>query len=508
MSTWLTLYYTIFVFVLLTAASAFLYSGLERRMDQESREYLVQKVQILGQILQDQQLSGPDIKQEVWEEAEISGRLQSSFFLRVLDAKEQLVAETPGMASDLPISAFPTADSTEPQLRRLHSASRQDFLLASAAMPPSSGASSRMYIEAALNVSSEQSLLSTYRRYIAVVLVCGLLIASAVGAIITRHGLRPIADITRATEHIGVQHLRDRIRARPWPKELVSLASAFDRMLDRLQEAFEQLSQFSADVAHEFRTPINNLTGEAQVALSRERTTAEYTRVLQSALEEYTRLAGMIDSMLFLAKAEQAPAALAAVSLDASGELQAVCDFYHALAEEQGVELACQGETGITADPMLLRRALSNLLSNALKYTPRGGRVTLRAAEGPGNTRTLSVIDSGVGIASEHLAKLGDRFYRADPSRGAGPGGAGLGLAIVRSIMTLHGGRLLIESTVGQGTTASLVFSTHCRISNPPDALFLCYKHDQSVILRSSSGQRWVGRFASQGKHLGDGPMS
>lgn len=458
MSTWLTLYYTIFVFVLLTAASAFLYSGLERRMEQESREYLIQKVQILGQILQDQQLSGPDIKQEVWEEAEISGRLQSSFFLRVLDANEQLVAETPGMASDLPISAFPMADSTEPQLRRLQSASRQYFLLASAVMPPSSGASSRLYIEAAVNVSSEQSLLSTYRRYIAVVLVCGLLIASAVGAIITRHGLRPIADITRATEHIGVQHLRERIRARPWPKELVSLASAFDRMLDRLQEAFEQLSQFSADVAHEFRTPINNLTGEAQVALSRERATAEYTRVLQSALEEYTRLAGMIDSMLFLAKAEQAPAVLASVSLDASGELQAVCDFYHALAEEQGVELACQGETGITADPMLLRRALSNLLSNALKYTPRGGRVTLRAAEGPGNTRTLSVIDSGVGIASEHLAKLGDRFYRADPSRGAGPGGAGLGLAIVRSIMTLHGGRLLIESTVGQGTTASLVF--------------------------------------------------
>jgi two-component system heavy metal sensor histidine kinase CusS len=465
MSTWLTLYYTIFVFVLLTAASAFLYSGLERRMDQESREYLLQKVQILGQILQDQQLSGPDIKQEVWEEAEISARLKSSFFLRVLDAKEQLVAETPGMASTLPISAFPTADSTEPQLRRQHS-SRQDFLLAAAAMPPASTTSPRLYIQAAVNVSSGESLLSTYRRDIAVVLVCGLLIASAVGGIITRHGLRPIADITRATEHIGVKHLQQRIRARPWPKELLSLASAFDRMLDRLEKAFEQLSQFSADVAHEFRTPINILTGEAQVALSRERTPAEYTRVLQSALEEYTRLASMIDSMLFLAQAEQAPAVLASVSLEASGELQAVCEFYYALAEEQGVKLTCQGQTGVTADPMLLRRALSNLLSNALKYTPRGGRVTLRATEGPGTTRTLSVIDSGVGIAPEHLAKLGDRFYRADPSRGASPGGAGLGLAIVKSIMTLHGGSLLIDSTAGQGTTASLVFSS-TSMTNP-----------------------------------------
>jgi two-component system heavy metal sensor histidine kinase CusS len=459
MSTWLTLYYTIFVFVLLTAASAFLYSGLERRMDQESREYLLQKVQILGKILQDQQLSGPDIKQEVWEEAEISGRLQSSFFLRVLDAKEQLVAETPGMASHLPISAFPRSDRTEPQLRRWQSATRQYFLLVSAAMPPASSVSSRLHIQAALNVSSDQNLLGTYRRDIAVVLVCGLLIASTVGAAITRRGLRPIADITRATEHISVQHLQYRVRARARPKELVSLATAFDRMLDRLQEAFERLSQFSADLAHEFRTPINNLMGEAQVALSRERMTAEYKRVLQSALEEHTRLAYMIDSMLFLAQAEQAPAAPAPVSLEARAELQAMCDFYHDLAEEQGVELACEGQARIPADPLLLRRALSNLLSNALKYTPRGGRVTLRAAEGPDTTRILSVIDSGAGIAPEHLGKLGDRFYRVDPSRTANPGGAGLGLAIVKSIMTLHGGSLLIDSTVGQGTTASLVFS-------------------------------------------------
>jgi two-component system, OmpR family, heavy metal sensor histidine kinase CusS len=459
MSKWLTLYYTVFGFVLLTAASAFLYSGLERRMDQDSREYLLQKVQILGQILQDQQLSGPDIKQEVWEEAELSASSRSSFFLRVLDAKQRLVAETPGMASNLPISAFPTAHSTEPQLRGWTSASRQDFLLASVAMPPASSASSRLYIQAALNVSSGHSLLSTYRRDIAVVLVCGLLIASAVGAIITRHGLRPIADITRATEHIGVQKLQDRIRTRPWPKELVSLATAFDRMLDRLQQSFERLSQFSADVAHEFRTPINNLMGEAQVALTRERTSAEYTRVLQSALEEYARLARMIDSMLFLAQAERAPAASASVSLEARAELQAVCDFYHALAEEQGVELACEGHARIPTDPLLLRRALSNLLSNALKYTPRGGRVTLRATEGPGTARTLSVIDSGIGIAPEHLAKLGDRFYRVDPCRTASPGGAGLGLAIVRSIMTMHGGSLLIDSTVGQGTTASLVFA-------------------------------------------------
>ncbi len=458
MATSLTLYYSLSIFILLAAASAFLYSGLDRSMDEANREYLLQKMQILTQILQTQPLNRPGVEQEVREEAEISGHSQSPFYLRVLDAKKQSVVETPGMAATLPASPFPAADSTEPQLRRWHTASGRDFLLASAAVPSASSASPQVHVQAALDTSSKRDLLGTYRRGIAVVLVCGLLIGSALGALITRHGLRPIADITRATERICVQHLQERIRARPWPKELVSLAGAFDRMLDRLQEAFERLSQFSADVAHEFRTPINNLMGEAQVGLSRERTNTEYVRVLQSALEEYTRLARMIDSMLFLAQAEQKSAAPASVSLEARAELQALCDFYHALAEEQGVALACEGGITLTADPLLLRRALSNLLSNALKYTPRGGRVTLRAAEGPGATRTLSVIDSGIGIASEHLAKLADRFYRVDPSRTANPGGAGLGLAIVRSIMALHGGSLLIESTVGSGTTASLIF--------------------------------------------------
>lgn len=459
MTTWLTLHYTITVFVLLTAASAFLYWGLERSLDQENRDYLRQKIQVLSQILRTQPLNRAGVEQEVEDEAEISGRSRYPFFLRVLDPKNQLVVETPGMASTVPVAVFPMAGTVDPRQRPWRSASKIDFLLGAAVVLAGTPASSRWHVQAALNVSSEQGLLGRYRRDIAIVLVSGLLIASAVGAVVTRRGLQPITDIIHATERVGVQQLQDRITTGHWPKELVSLAAAFDRMLDRLQEAFARLSQFSADLAHELRTPINNLMGEAQVALSRNRTTAEYARVLQSALEEHGRLARMIDSMLFLAQADEIRSAPVSIPLDGRTELQAVLDFYQALAEEQGVELRCEGQTPIAADPLLLRRALSNLLSNALKYTPRGGRVTLLAAEESGTAPTLSVIDSGIGIASEHLPKLGDRFYRVDPSRTNSPTGAGLGLAIVKSIMRLHGGKLLIESSVGTGTRATLVFS-------------------------------------------------
>jgi two-component system heavy metal sensor histidine kinase CusS len=167
----------------------------------------------------------------------------------------------------------------------------------------------------------------------------------------------------------------------------------------------------------------------------------------------------MIDSMLFLAQADQARLALKRVPLQARTEFQAVVDFYQALADEQRVHLVCEGNATILADPLLLRRALSNLLSNALKYTEPGGRITLSAAEAADGVATLSVTDTGIGIAAEHLPKLGDRFYRVDPSRANSPEGAGLGLAIVKSIIALHGGRLLIDSAPGRGTEASLVFA-------------------------------------------------
>jgi two-component system heavy metal sensor histidine kinase CusS len=275
---------------------------------------------------------------------------------------------------------------------------------------------------------------------------------------VTRRGLRPLAEITRATERVGVQQLQERIRTRHWPRELATLAGAFDRMLDRLQESFERLSRFSADLAHELRTPINNLVGEAQVTLSRERTAAEYARVLQSGLEEHGRLARMIDSMLFLARADQAQSGLELQTLEAAAHLRTVAEFYQPLAEELSVSLSCDGDCRLRADPALVRRALSNLLSNALRHTPAGGSVTLSAGMARDHVPVLQVTDTGTGIGAEHLPRLGDRFYRVDPSRSDGSGSAGLGLAIVRSIMSLHGGEFRIETAPGRGTTVSLRF--------------------------------------------------
>jgi two-component system heavy metal sensor histidine kinase CusS len=458
MTTRLTLAYTISVFVLLSAISALLYWGLERSLLQADQDFLRHKCQVLTVILQQRPLNLAAVDQEVQEEAEISSDSRSPFFLRVIDGAGRIITQTPGMATLLPAAAFPPAGALATPGRRWHDARGGSFLLASTLMASAPGESQGWRVQAALDVASEEAIFIGYRRELAAALVAGSLAAAACGIWLTRRGLRPIAEITRATERIGVQQLQERIRTRPWPRELAALAGAFDRMLDRLQDSFERLSRFSADLAHELRTPINNLVGEAQVTLARERSAAEYARVLQSGLEEHARLSRMIDSMLFLARADQATSALQVQPLEAAAHLRTVAEFYQPLAEELAVTLSCAGDCELMADPALVRRALSNLLSNALRYTSAGGAVTLSAGQVRDGASVLRVTDTGAGIAPEHLPRLGDRFYRVDPSRSDGSGGAGLGLAIVRSIMALHRGELLIESEPGRGTAVSLVF--------------------------------------------------
>lgn len=455
MTRWLTLYYMLSVFVLLAAASAFLYWELARGVEHDNRDLLIHKIDVLTLLAREQPFDRAGIEQEVFEEAEISAQSRSPFYLRMLDSQGRLVTETPGMATLLPATVFPSVEPA--QTREAHWRSGpSNYLLASSRTAVAPGAQS-WCIQAAVDISTSESLLFGYRRNIGIVLLGGVLIAAPIGAWLVRRGLKPIDAITRDTERITAQQLHLRINAGHWPGELIGLAKSFDDMLDRLEEAFERLKRFSADLAHELRTPINNLMGEAQVTLSRARSETEYVHVLESALEEHARLARMIDSMLFLAQAEQARTALEPAPLDARAELQAVADFYQALADEQGVELVCAGEGTVLADPLLLRRAVSNLLSNALKHTPRHGRVVLSVAVEDAQS-VVRIADTGAGIAAEHLPRLGDRFYRADPARANSAAGAGLGLAIVKSIMALHGGKLSIDSEMGQGTTASLLF--------------------------------------------------
>jgi two-component system heavy metal sensor histidine kinase CusS len=229
-------------------------------------------------------------------------------------------------------------------------------------------------------------------------------------------------------------------------------------MLDRLEESFDRISRFSADIAHDLRTPVNNIRGEAEVALARARTLDEYRDVLGSCLEETVRLSDLIGDLLFLARAESPLTHLHRAPVNLGELLGSVREYYEASAAEGGVSLTTTvGPEPIIAelDRTLMQRAVGNLVANAVAHTPPGGSVILGVEAGDDTVR-IAVADTGVGIPAEALPRIFDRFYRVDASRSHASGGTGLGLAIVQSIMVLHGGKADIASQLGQGTRVSL----------------------------------------------------
>jgi two-component system heavy metal sensor histidine kinase CusS len=260
--------------------------------------------------------------------------------------------------------------------------------------------------------------------------------------------------MTASLQRIGPERLHERLSASSWPAELQPVATAFDAVLERLEDSFTRLSQFSADLAHELRTPIANLRGESEVALTRPRTPDEYREVIESSVAECERLSGIIDNLLFLARAEAAEGHIERTRFDGRAAIDKIAAYYRTIAEDRHVEIKCSGEGVIDADALLFSRAVSNLVDNALRFTPDGGAIAIAVAVNAGGAQ-VSVRDSGSGIAPEHLPRVFDRFYRADTSRSSM--GTGLGLALVKSIADLHGGSATADSELGRGTTVTLV---------------------------------------------------
>lgn len=301
-----------------------------------------------------------------------------------------------------------------------------------------------------LDITHHAHFLADIRRRLWIGIALTALAAGLLGWLMARKGLAPLRRVTAAAGRLSAHRLDERLSEQDAPAEMRDLVSAFNGMLDRLEADFRRLGEFSADIAHELRTPISNLLTETQVVLSRPRTAEAYREVLHSNLEELERLARMIGDMLLLAKVDHGLLPRPAETVELESEAKALVDFYDALAEEYGVRLAVSGAATVTGDRLMLRRALSNLLSNALRHATRGGTIDIRIERDETNVR-LTVRNPGEAIPSEQLPRLFERFHRSDAARDRQGEGAGLGLAITRSIVEAHGGWVEVES--GHGAT-------------------------------------------------------
>ncbi|NBA93778.1 heavy metal sensor histidine kinase [Pseudomonas sp. R5(2019)] len=321
-----------------------------------------------------------------------------------------------------------------------------DFRSLSVALSPSAD-SPRLTL--LLDITHHQHFLQRMQRLIWLTVGLSALATALLGAWAARSGLRPLRRMSEVAAEVSARSLTLRLPRSQMPAELAELAQTFNAMLERLDDAFQRLSAFSADIAHELRTPLSNLLTHTQVTLTRPRSLEEYRETLHGNLEELQWMAQLVNDMLYLAKADHGLLMPNREPLSMADETDALLEFFAPLAEDAGVRMAREGDASLSGDRGMLRRALSNLLDNALRFTPANGeiRVAIRQAE---HQLTMLIENSGEGIDAAVLPRLFDRFYRADPARREGTSEhAGLGLAITQSIIRAHGGSIRCESAPG-----------------------------------------------------------
>ena len=455
----LALWYGLSAFALVLVTTGSLYWALTVKLDREDALTLENHIQDLRPHLaaatQDAPMAAPPI-------SGLSLQTSQQIFVRLVDGRGATVFETPGMADLAPPTLFPVlipADARPSLHREMETEKGRHLRMVTARATLDPAAHDPRQFQLAVDRADEERFLREYRDLMFLILVLSVVACAFGGMVIARRGMRPIDRITRAARDTRSGTLNQRLPLTGLPSELAQLGSTFNDMLDRLEDTFGRMSQFSADVAHELRTPITNMRGEIEVALGKTRTPAEYQDVLGSCLEEYERLTRIIQSLLFLAKAETAIQLDHRDRVDLRQTIAAVIDFYETAGAEASVALQFASGPVLWAgvDRTLVQQAVGNLISNAIAHTPPGGVVTV-ALTNAADIVQITVSDTGSGIAPQHLPHVFDRFYRADRARTGSTHHVGLGLTLVQSIAGLHNGSVGIESAPGQGTCVTLQF--------------------------------------------------
>ena len=305
----------------------------------------------------------------------------------------------------------------------------------------------------ALDISEDQAFLREFEEFLWFGIVQTGLAVGWLGWVVVRHGLAPLRGVSTQISTMSAQALDRPLVTKQVPSELEGLVTAFNAMRERLLDSFLRLTEFSDDLAHELRTPINNLLLQTQVTLDGEASLEHYRAALQANEEECQRLSRMISDMLFLAKADNRLVHPKREPLILGQEVSALLDFYEPLASEGGIQLEQSGSATLSGDRLMLRRALSNLLSNAIRYTAPGLSVCVCIDASEPDWVSLSVTNPGPEIPVDQRERIFERLYRGDPSRQDGRSdNVGLGLAISRPIAKLHGGDILVSCLDGENT--------------------------------------------------------
>lgn len=467
----LTLWYVALLALILLAFSAFLYLSLSRTLHDEVDRALALEAQHVRSTL--------DIRDGVVRLGDVTDGPTSGTIVTLSDPAGRPLSANATPLALLPLAVSAGGGSGEGQ--QLVTVLRQGEEWRVLSQPIVDGGQVVAVLQVARSEQSVEVALDRLLLLMGLAIPLTLVLAVAGGLFLASRALGPIDRITRTAARIGAEDLSRRLALPASPDEIGRLAATFDRMLNRLEEAFARQRRFTADASHELRTPLALLTSRAEVALDRQRTPAEYREVLAGIRDDAARMAQLLGELLTLARADRGreqlarePVALADLVTDTLAALEPLA-VERAVVLEADTLIPCI----VMGDQTRLTQLLINLVDNALKYTPAGGRVTVGLARGE-DVGTIVIADTGIGIAPEHLPYLFERFYRVDAARSRADGGAGLGLAIADWIARAHNGKIVVTSQVGVGS----IFSVHLPLAPQGGRDSRSRVHDSSPISR------------------------
>ena len=446
--TWrLTLLFVIASSAVLLALGLVIASSVESHFEDLDMEVLAGKMELTRHALA--AVKSHDDLQGLSQQLDHSLVGHHGLEVMIITANRTVIFATPNANfSPQMIAASASQSPNRPMLWKL---GEQTYRGIAAELPTGTDTGARVAVAVATDIAHHQVFMRSFLQTLWLFVAGAAALTGVLGWAAARRGLAPLRAMRDQAQVVTAQQLSHRLPVESAPLELAELAQSLNDMLARLEEAFHRLSDFSSDIAHELRTPVSNLMTQTQVVLSKARTADDYRTILESNVEEFERMARMISDMLLLAKAENGLVVPHRETLKLADELVALFDYYDAVAEEKGIQLTRQGDAEVQADRLMLRRALGNLLSNAVRHSAPRTTIRVMVSAAPDEV-SIAIENQGDTIAQEHLERLFDRFFRVDPSRQRASEGTGLGLAITKSIVVAHGGTISVKSAGGTTT--------------------------------------------------------
>ncbi len=437
----LTLLFTVASTVVLLTLGLVISSSVEKHFEEQDMGVLAAKMKLTRYTLEKFK-SASDLNQmtQLLNDALVG---HHGLDLIVYDSKGEAIFATPGASFPKEFSRFNAIN--RPNQPFIWQSGAQSYRGIADVLPIGTDTGLKLVVATSMDIMHHLAFMQSFVQTLWMFVASAAALSGVLGWAAVRRGLLPLRTMREQAQVVTAQQLNRRLKLDSVPVELEELAQSLNDMLARLEEAFDRLNDFSSDIAHELRTPVSNLMTETQVALTRVRSADEYRSILESNAEEFEHMARMISDMLLLAKSENSLTATSCTSITLAQEVTALFDYYDAVAEEKGLHLTLEGDAIVNADRLMLRRAIGNILSNAIRHS--APNTTLRVQISPEADRVVMRMENtGDLIPAAYLERIFDRFFRVDTARQRSDG-TGLGLAIAKSIITAHGGTISADSS-------------------------------------------------------------